>query len=365
MGNDSIRTTRVCVYVMAQVLMERVFQVTFKNPFQELTTTLSQDLCRSPMHRQIEAMTGQQLYQTNNRIKELADALCCTTPTLSAVQQLHNAIQPPITSSLETTISKMNLGVASWSSPKSISFASPLEPLIQTNWVGFQNYISVVEKLLEQSPRGHSHWQKNQSKSAKTKRSNHERSSDDESCDKVSPESLLITPESLARHHSEDNGAIWTPDTDCQIEVGSFFSVDKLMSIASSPEEIYKIDGIMFEFFTAELISRLGFENVIVTPRSNDKGRDVIAERRELGQKLKFNFQCKHSKNRQISRPEVLALLGCVVHEMTLADRGILMTTSRFSKAAQESIDNDARLEGRDFDSIVKMLREYRRIYLY
>jgi hypothetical protein len=53
-----------------------------------------------------------------------------------------------------------------------------------------------------------------------------------------------------------------------------WFDIIKLM--LHSPEEIYKIDWRKWEEIIAGAYSQQGFD-VVLTPRSNDKGRDIIA----------------------------------------------------------------------------------------
>ena len=75
-------------------------------------------------------------------------------------------------------------------------------------------------------------------------------------------------------------------------------SVDKLplkliTQIMRSPEEMRNLTPRQFENFIAETLSQLGFSDVILTPRSGDGGKDIIASHQINGIPLSFYFECK------------------------------------------------------------------------
>lgn len=81
-------------------------------------------------------------------------------------------------------------------------------------------------------------------------------------------------------------------------EKSSLLIVDRLplrllSKILSNPTEVKTITPRQFEEFIAELLSELGFKNVILTPRSGDGGKDVIASHSVQGIPLTFYFECK------------------------------------------------------------------------
>lgn len=85
-----------------------------------------------------------------------------------------------------------------------------------------------------------------------------------------------------------------------------------------------------FEEFIAACYSEAGFEEVILTPRSGDHGRDVIAIRHgHLS--LRFLDQCKaYSANHVVPANDVRAMLGVVTADQNTS-KGIITTTATFA----------------------------------
>lgn len=126
------------------------------------------------------------------------------------------------------------------------------------------------------------------------------------------------------------------------------------------PNLIRAIGARDFEGFVATLVEQLGFEDVILTPRSGDGGRDVLAKKQVNGIAMLFAFECKRYAPHRPVGPEIArALLGTIMHKNTRATRGILVTTSFFTPAAHKFILTEPALEGKDFNGIVDWLKEY------
>lgn len=102
-------------------------------------------------------------------------------------------------------------------------------------------------------------------------------------------------------------------------------------------EEIAKISPIAFERFVLDLMGALGYgevkESRQVTPPSNDEGIDGIIIEDKLGFDLIY-VQAKHYQaDKAVSRPEVQSFAGAIAGRN---GRGLFVTTSSFSKPAQE-----------------------------
>lgn len=114
-----------------------------------------------------------------------------------------------------------------------------------------------------------------------------------------------------------------------------------------------------FERLTAELLEDLGYEDVLLTPRSRDGGCDVIATRRLGGFSTVYAFECKrYDPDRPVGVLYARALLGTITHPTSRAEYGVLVTTSRFTSGAHNFILTEPRLDGRDFDGIVTWLQQ-------
>lgn len=84
-----------------------------------------------------------------------------------------------------------------------------------------------------------------------------------------------------------------------------------------------------FEEFLAACYDRAGFDEVTLTPRSGDGGRDVIAVKRGVGS-VRFLEQAKaYSPGHLVSHDDVRSMLGALATDPG-ASKGIVTTTSDF-----------------------------------
>jgi len=138
-----------------------------------------------------------------------------------------------------------------------------------------------------------------------------------------------------------------------------FVPFSLLDMVVARPEVLFEIPPRTFEEFVAELVSQLGIDDVILTPERADGGRDVIGTKRLLGSPLIFAFECKrYAPKNPVCVETARALLGTITHGDSRADRGVLVTTSRFTEPARKFIVTSPFLEGRDFNGIVEWIHE-------
>jgi restriction system protein len=105
--------------------------------------------------------------------------------------------------------------------------------------------------------------------------------------------------------------------------------------IEKNPEIIYQIDPRKWEEIVAAAYDKAGFDEVILTPRSGDFGRDVIAIKKGFGS-IKFIDQVKAYKQGHIViADEVRALLGVLSGEQD-ASKAIFTTTSTFAPKIED-----------------------------
>ncbi len=90
------------------------------------------------------------------------------------------------------------------------------------------------------------------------------------------------------------------------------------------------MDGYQFEDFCADLLTRLGYGRVEKTLYSQDGGRDILIQ----SPSGLVVVECKHQPNTSIGRPIVQKLHSAVL--TSKAVRGLLVTTGRFTKEANE-----------------------------
>ena len=93
---------------------------------------------------------------------------------------------------------------------------------------------------------------------------------------------------------------------------------------------VFSANPEKFEEFIAASYEREGWDRVILTPRSGDGGRDVIAEKHGFGS-IRVLDQCKaFSKRHLVGHSDVRAMLG-VLHSDHGASKAVISTTSDFA----------------------------------
>lgn len=133
--------------------------------------------------------------------------------------------------------------------------------------------------------------------------------------------------------------------------------------IGKNPEEIYNIDPWQLEELIAGAYVREGYE-VELTPRSGDKGRDVVATRHGIGSIRIFDQVKRYRISRPVSAKEVREILG-VISIAPNVSKGVITTTSTFAPNLLD--DNDIvrqiphRLELKPRDVLLPWLASLRR----
>tara|TARA_R100000988_G_C3980184_1_gene156491 strand:+ start:104 stop:1153 length:1050 start_codon:yes stop_codon:yes gene_type:complete len=173
------------------------------------------------------------------------------------------------------------------------------------------------------------------------------------------PEVENESEEPLESKPDSQSTIILPEDADFQLKRVDYFPISIIQKVISDPELMRKIPPRDFELFVGELIDKLGFSDVSVTPRSNDQGRDIIASKSINGVPVLFAFECKqYSPNRKIQIDTMRSLLGTISHGPTKANIGVLVTTSTFTKGAKNFYLSEALLDGKDFNDLVNWLKQ-------
>jgi len=128
--------------------------------------------------------------------------------------------------------------------------------------------------------------------------------------------------------------------------------------IARSPEAIYEIDWRKWEEIVAAAYKQQGFD-VTLTPRSNDKGRDVIATSKGLGSVRFFDQVKAYRPGHLVTAEEVRAMVGVLTLEPNVS-KGLVTTTSSFAPGVLDDPDvarlMPYRLELKDRNSLLDWL---------
>jgi restriction system protein len=100
--------------------------------------------------------------------------------------------------------------------------------------------------------------------------------------------------------------------------------------IQRDPESIYQIDARTWEELIAGAYSRAGFTEVILTPRSGDYGRDVVATKRGVGAIRIFDQVKAYRPGNVVTAEEVRAMLGVITGAGNVS-KGVITTSSTFA----------------------------------
>lgn len=106
------------------------------------------------------------------------------------------------------------------------------------------------------------------------------------------------------------------------------YLIDKILM------ELQKVHWRRFENIVVELLTAMGYGDGEVTQGTNDEGLDGIIKEDKLG--LENIYVQAKRWNNTVGRPEVMAFVGAL--EGKSASKGIFITTSSFSKGANEYV---------------------------
>jgi restriction system protein len=127
--------------------------------------------------------------------------------------------------------------------------------------------------------------------------------------------------------------------------------------LARDPQAFYQLTPRQFEELIAGRYEREGWKATL-TPRSGDKGIDVIATRPDFGM-IRIVDQVKlYKPHLVVDADEVRSLLGVLNEFERAASKCVLTTTSRFARGVQKDFAHliPTRLWLRDYDFVKQWL---------
>ncbi|MGH9824191.1 MAG: restriction endonuclease [Blastocatellia bacterium] len=130
--------------------------------------------------------------------------------------------------------------------------------------------------------------------------------------------------------------------------------------LARHPKQMYDFSPRKFEELVAELFRGMGYD-VVLTPRSRDGGRDLLAFQRSAVGTLLTLVECKHfSPNRRVGVGLIRTLYG--VTEWVRASHAVLATTSFFTRGARDLHETvKYRLSLADYDALTQWCLKHRK----
>ncbi|NKE72817.1 restriction endonuclease [Candidatus Manganitrophus noduliformans] len=100
--------------------------------------------------------------------------------------------------------------------------------------------------------------------------------------------------------------------------------------IRCDPQGIYQIDPRTWEEIIAGAYRQAGFDEVILTPRSGDKGRDIVATKFGVGSIRIFDQVKAYKPGHVVTAEEIRAMIGVITGAQNVS-KGIITTTSTFA----------------------------------
>jgi restriction system protein len=108
-----------------------------------------------------------------------------------------------------------------------------------------------------------------------------------------------------------------------------------LEMIKNDPAAAYALDWRSWEEIIAGAYAADGFDEVVLTPRSGDLGRDVIATKKGIGS-IRILDQVKaHKPGHLVNATDVRAMLGVITADRNCS-KGVVTTTSDFAPMVRE-----------------------------
>ena len=122
---------------------------------------------------------------------------------------------------------------------------------------------------------------------------------------------------------------------------------------------LHRLTPTAFEHFCKRLLSEVGFIKVEVTQKAHDGGIDGTGIL-EVNPFIttSFVFQCKRYKETPVGPDKVNQLRGVIAGGA--AQKGAIITTSRFTKKAREAAEGHSPIELIDGDRLVELMVKYR-----
>jgi len=135
-----------------------------------------------------------------------------------------------------------------------------------------------------------------------------------------------------------------------------------IRQLAQDPEFLFKIDWRKLEEIIAGAYQRDGWSEVILTPRSGDSGRDIIATRTDVGA-IRFYDQVKaFNPGHLVTADDVRAMAGVLYRDQNVS-KAIVTTTSRFAPGVFDEWKSftPTRLELKEGAQLLEWLQQIRR----
>lgn len=135
-----------------------------------------------------------------------------------------------------------------------------------------------------------------------------------------------------------------------------------IRELERNPDFLFQIPWRKLEEIIAGAYERDGWPEVVLTPRSGDQGRDVIATKPGFGSVRIIDQVKAYSPGHPVTANDVRAVLGVLYKEHNVS-KGVVTTSSTFAPGILKDPEFTAfmphRLELKDGEQLLKWLKEF------
>lgn len=110
----------------------------------------------------------------------------------------------------------------------------------------------------------------------------------------------------------------------------SIFWFEIVKQLQRDPQFLFKVEPRRLEELVAGAYERNGYPEVILTPRSGDRGRDVIASRPGVGAIRIVDQVKRYAPGHRVTADEVRSIFGVFAADLNVS-KGVVTTTSTFA----------------------------------
>jgi len=143
------------------------------------------------------------------------------------------------------------------------------------------------------------------------------------------------------------------------IRLVSAVSEELLARLAERPDDRFSLSARLFEETVAELLSRMGYD-VSLTPRSGDKGRDVIANLATPVAPVLMLVECKRYAPHRLVGPEPITRVWFRMFD-DHANLAMVVTTSGFQPVTRETAQTRGyQISLKDGEQFIEWIRSLR-----
>lgn len=169
-----------------------------------------------------------------------------------------------------------------------------------------------------------------------------------------------LLDEDLGEDTELDDEASAEPTEEAVSQIAVIRDAGFLQLVLNRIRQVQDLEPRQFEVFTAELLERLGYQDIELCPKGKDGGVDVRASLKHALGTERFIVQCKRYLKTKVGEPQVKELFANV--DFNRVNRGLMVTTNYLTRPAQLFINEyPHQLSKIDKDQLEAILEDLRK----